>query len=322
MKFSLYFLFITTLTCFSLTTNSLESQASEKPENSSEWEIQDCAWLLRELSKPMHKGEFERTVDYEERLKKENKSRFARFINKEVEFISTPSLAYDADLEVWVDTTSPTFAEMFLDSSYSMDSIENAFGANKDVSRIKESTCSLYAPDSTLLTDIHIPMNISLAPSAKDKIRRTITFSFQLDDTLAPIHSENESYFGPGVAGPIKNHSIESQKLEHTFAVNLVSVEYSLEAKVLPHITEASLSDLLVSVRDVSWIKVVDSTGEDLLFGIKAEGDFHLKGKAPFEMTIGAPQHVKLHLDGKPIDISFADPKRTLKITVPVVDKQ
>lgn len=322
MKFSLYFLFISTLTCFSFATNSLESQASEKHENSKQWVIQDCVWLLQVLSKPMHKGEFERTADYKERLKKENKSRFARFINKEVEFITTPSLAYDADLEVWVDTTtSSTFAEIILDSSYSIDSIENAFGANKDVSRIKESTCSLNAPDSTLLTDIHIPMDISLAPSAKDKIRRTITFSFQLDDTLAPIHNESESYFGPGVAGPIKNHSIESQKLEHTFAVNLVSVEYSLEAKVLPHITGASLSDLLISTQYESYIDIVDKTGETLLRGIRPGGDYHLKGKAPFKLTIGRPEYIKLHIDGKPIDLSFAKPKRTLSITVPLVDK-
>lgn len=77
--------------------------------------------------------------------------------------------------------------------------------------------------------------------------------------------------------------------------------------------------NLTFTFEDECWVNVTDASGEAIAYGIKAAGYvMQVTGMPPFEVTLGAPQVVKIDYAGEAVDMSGFDPKRTAKFNLPM----
>ncbi|MCV2883129.1 DUF4115 domain-containing protein [Aestuariibacter sp. AA17] len=66
------------------------------------------------------------------------------------------------------------------------------------------------------------------------------------------------------------------------------------------------------------WMNLVDATGEAIAYGIKAEGRIMpITGVPPFDVTLGAPEVVKIRYNGVQVDMSEFKAGRTARFTLP-----
>lgn len=85
-----------------------------------------------------------------------------------------------------------------------------------------------------------------------------------------------------------------------------------------PELPAASL--VLVFSGD-AWIRIEDATGEAIGFGVKTDGHVSaLDGQPPYDISLGAPEHVTLYYQGEQIDLSSYRAGRLARLTVPSPD--
>jgi len=67
------------------------------------------------------------------------------------------------------------------------------------------------------------------------------------------------------------------------------------------------------------WMNLSDATGEDIAYGVKAEGRvMTVSGVPPFTITLGAPQVVQISYGGETVDLSNFKDGNTAKFTLPI----
>lgn len=77
--------------------------------------------------------------------------------------------------------------------------------------------------------------------------------------------------------------------------------------------------ELVFTFSEDCWVNITDASGERIAYGIKAAGRvMPVTGYAPFEVTLGAPQVVKLTFDGEPVDLSRFREGRTARFNLPL----
>ncbi len=66
------------------------------------------------------------------------------------------------------------------------------------------------------------------------------------------------------------------------------------------------------------WMNLVDATGEAIAYGVKKTGRvMPVSGVPPFEVTLGAPELVRISYDGVAVDMSRFDAGKTARFTLP-----
>ncbi|MBT0585736.1 RodZ domain-containing protein [Alteromonas oceanisediminis] len=81
----------------------------------------------------------------------------------------------------------------------------------------------------------------------------------------------------------------------------------------------AALTPLVFTFSDDCWVNIVDSTGEAIAYGVKVKGRvMSVSGVAPFEVTLGAPQHVSILYAGEAVDMSGIPAGQTARFTLPM----
>ncbi len=81
----------------------------------------------------------------------------------------------------------------------------------------------------------------------------------------------------------------------------------------------ASLTEINLQLTENCWIKIEDATGKVLILGEKKAGyNKTVSGTPPFKTTFGAPQAVKLALNGEKLDLSYLPNSRVAHITLPL----
>ncbi|MCF2946575.1 DUF4115 domain-containing protein [Paraglaciecola aquimarina] len=76
--------------------------------------------------------------------------------------------------------------------------------------------------------------------------------------------------------------------------------------------------ELIFEFADNCWMNLADATGENIAYGVKVKGRvMPVTGIPPFEVTLGAPEVVKISYAGKPVDMSFIVPGRSAKFALP-----
>lgn len=76
--------------------------------------------------------------------------------------------------------------------------------------------------------------------------------------------------------------------------------------------------ELVLGFEGDCWIRIEDASGQAIAFGVKPAGHvINLEGEAPFEVTLGAPEVVKMTFRGEEVDLSGYRPGRVARISLP-----
>ncbi|MCG9697212.1 RodZ domain-containing protein [Shewanella sp. Isolate11] len=82
-------------------------------------------------------------------------------------------------------------------------------------------------------------------------------------------------------------------------------------------VTSAEQSKLRMELVDDCWIKITDSQGKTLVNGLKVGGSaLNVFGQEPFEVILGAPQSLKLSINGEDVDLEKYPEGRVARLTV------
>lgn len=77
-------------------------------------------------------------------------------------------------------------------------------------------------------------------------------------------------------------------------------------------------SELVLAFDGECWIRIEDSTGQAIAFGVKMPGQVvALDGEAPYQVTLGAPQNVRMVFRGEDVDLSDYRSGRVVRIDLP-----
>lgn len=77
-------------------------------------------------------------------------------------------------------------------------------------------------------------------------------------------------------------------------------------------------NELVLSFDDECWIRIEDSTGQAIAFGVKMPGQVvALDGEAPYQVTLGSPESVRLVFRGEDVDLSAYRSGRVARIDLP-----
>lgn len=81
---------------------------------------------------------------------------------------------------------------------------------------------------------------------------------------------------------------------------------------------ELQTIELIFEFADDCWMNLTDSTGEAIAYGVKKSGRvMTVSGVAPFEVTLGAPDVVKISYDGVMVDMSRFPAGKSAKFSLP-----
>lgn len=70
---------------------------------------------------------------------------------------------------------------------------------------------------------------------------------------------------------------------------------------------------------DDCWVNIKDATGEAIAYGVKQSGRvMEIQGVPPVEVTLGAPDNVRISVNGEPVDISAYQNGRTSRFSLPL----
>lgn len=82
--------------------------------------------------------------------------------------------------------------------------------------------------------------------------------------------------------------------------------------------TEGASAELVLIFEGDCWVKVEDATGETIAFGVKPAGyEMPLEGEAPYNITLGAPEVVKINFRGEAVDMNQFRSGRAASFTLP-----
>lgn len=139
---------------------------------------------------------------------------------------------------------------------------------------------------------------------AEDDLSATTTS----DDAYLSDTSTNEASTGDDIA--------QSDEQPDVIPVSESDLSYEEEDDAE---TDFAPVNLTFTFQDECWVNVTDASGEAIAYGIKAAGYvMQVSGMPPFEVTLGAPQVVKIDYAGEAVDMSGFDPKRTAKFNLPM----
>lgn len=83
--------------------------------------------------------------------------------------------------------------------------------------------------------------------------------------------------------------------------------------------TNASPIMMTFTFSEDCWVNIKDATGEDIAYGVKKSGRImEIQGIPPVEVTLGAADNVRIHVNGEPIDLSAYDNSRTARFSLPM----
>jgi cytoskeleton protein RodZ len=107
-----------------------------------------------------------------------------------------------------------------------------------------------------------------------------------------------------------------------------ISSEVESDSSTLALLTDATETTVIETAAPVKlifefsgdcWMNLTDATGENIAYGVKVKGRvMPVTGIPPFEVTLGAPEVVKIRYAGESLDMSFLPFGRIAKFDLPL----
>lgn len=87
---------------------------------------------------------------------------------------------------------------------------------------------------------------------------------------------------------------------------------------VAPQNNAAPIS-MVFTFEDDCWVNIKDASGEAIAYGVKQKGRvMEIQGVPPVEVTLGAPDNVRISVNGESVDISSYQNGRTARFALPL----
>jgi cytoskeleton protein RodZ len=97
------------------------------------------------------------------------------------------------------------------------------------------------------------------------------------------------------------------------------SLAIQTDATEISVIETAAPVKLIFEFSGDCWMSLIDATGEKIAYGVKVKGRvMPVTGIPPFEVTLGAPEVVKIRYAGESLDMSFLPSGRIAKFDLPL----
>lgn len=100
---------------------------------------------------------------------------------------------------------------------------------------------------------------------------------------------------------------------------NLLNSDAVESAPSLELSSDAAPISMSFTFDDDCWVNIKDATGEAIAYGVKQKGRvMEIQGVPPVEVTLGAPDNVRISVNGESVDISSYQNGRTARFTLPM----
>jgi len=142
-----------------------------------------------------------------------------------------------------------------------------------------------------------------------------------LSESVASDSSErlpSEQVTGEQISGEQELSEQVPREQELSEPETVISEEPAPDATESEDAFDPNMAELVFVFNNDVWVRIEDATGEAIAYGVKNAGYvMPLNGVAPYQATIGAPQHVDVYFRGEPVDMSHIRSGRVANIQIP-----
>ncbi|MEP1447095.1 MAG: RodZ domain-containing protein [Paraglaciecola sp.] len=161
--------------------------------------------------------------------------------------------------------------------------------------------------------------SVSNEMSTLDEISNTGTDTLDpepLEDAIALPSTTEESANNQTLTVTEQESRVESPA---EIVEQSAKVTETLEVEDTATIETEAPVELIFEFSGDCWMNLADATGENIAYGVKVKGRvMPVTGIPPFEVTLGAPEVVKIRYAGEPLDMSFLPAGRIAKFELPL----
>ena len=136
-----------------------------------------------------------------------------------------------------------------------------------------------------------------------------------------PVIDEESDEFAQD--GSINEGAISAPDTDINESNNLTAL-VSSNSQSEPNLDIASESDaapisMVFTFVDDCWVNIKDASGEAIAYGVKQKGRvMEIQGVPPVEVTLGAPDNVRISVNGETVDISSYQNGKTARFALPL----
>ena len=160
------------------------------------------------------------------------------------------------------------------------------------------------------------------ARQAVDSVDNSINPEASSQGALNDSHSQLIEQATPANVSPdnggVSGANIDESNNLTALVSNRADGTVALQQNTSPVPTSAPIQ-MAFTFEDDCWVNIKDATGEAIAYGVKQKGRvMEIQGVPPVEVTLGAPDNVRISINNEPVDISSYQNGTTARFTHPL----
>ncbi|HBF71775.1 MAG TPA: DUF4115 domain-containing protein, partial [Alteromonas australica] len=160
------------------------------------------------------------------------------------------------------------------------------------------------------------------ARQAVDSVDNSINPEASSQGALNDSHSQLIEQATPANVSPdnggVSGANIDESNNLTALVSNRADGTVALQQNTSPVPTSAPIQ-MAFTFEDDCWVNIKDATGEAIAYGVKQKGRvMEIQGVPPVEVTLGAPDNVRISINNEPVDISSYQNGTTARFTLPL----
>ena len=160
------------------------------------------------------------------------------------------------------------------------------------------------------------------ARQAVDSVDNSINPEASSQGAINDSHSQLIEQATPANVSPdnggVSGANIDESNNLTALVSNRADGTVALQQNTSPVPTSAPIQ-MAFTFEDDCWVNIKDATGEAIAYGVKQKGRvMEIQGVPPVEVTLGAPDNVRISINNEPVDISSYQNGTTARFTLPL----
>ncbi len=158
------------------------------------------------------------------------------------------------------------------------------------------------------------------ARQAVDSVDNSINPEASSQGAINDSHSQLIEQATPANVSPdnggVSGANIDESNNLTALVSNRADGTVALQQNTSPVPTSAPIQ-MAFTFEDDCWVNIKDATGEAIAYGVKQKGRvMEIQGVPPVEVTLGAPDNVRISINNEPVDISSYQNGTTARFTL------